>query len=35
MHDRNIDIDPSSPSTGKTQVMHIPIPQAMDSSPEH
>jgi hypothetical protein len=35
MHERNIAIFPSSPITGRTQVMQIPIPQAIASSTAH
>ena len=30
--DRTIRVTPSSPMTGRTQVMHTPMPQAIDSS---
>ena len=30
--DRTILVTPSSPTTGRTQVMQTPVPQAMDSS---
>jgi len=30
--DRTIRVTPSSPMTGSTQVMHTPMPQAIDSS---
>ena len=32
MQDRVNRVRPSSPTTGSTQVMHTPIPQAIDSS---
>jgi hypothetical protein len=35
MHERIMEIDPSSPLTGNTQVMQIPIPQAIASSTAH
>jgi hypothetical protein len=35
MHERSIETDPSSLVTGKTQVMHTPMPHAMASSTAH
>ena len=34
-HDRTIRVTPSSPTTGSTQVMQTPMPQAIDSSTAH
>jgi hypothetical protein len=35
MQERNIETEPSSFFTGKTQVMQIPIPHAIASSTAH
>ena len=35
VQERTIRVSPSSPTTGSTQVMHTPMPQAIDSSTAH
>ena len=35
VQERTIRVTPSDPRTGSTQVMHTPIPQAIDSSTAH